>query len=86
MRRALTSSSQELLGRSKPNLLCSIYRINRQGTINFMTHSLRGGSFGMKSVELMYLFKNSFLSLAWFTQTKYIVMITKEEIQKLYIS
>ena len=79
MRRALTSSSQELLGRSKPNLLCSIYRINRQGTINFMTHSLRGGSFGVKNVELMYFFKHILLSLA----TKYIVTITKEEIQKL---
>ena len=35
--RALTSSSQELLGQSSPNLVCSICRVRRQEIVNFMT-------------------------------------------------
>ena len=44
-----------------------------------MTPTQRGGNFGVKSVKLMYLLKNLLLySGAWFRQTKYIVMMTKE--------
>ena len=46
--------------------------------------SLRGGNFGVKSVKLMYFFKNLLLySGAWFRQTKCIVMIIKEGFTKI---
>ena len=46
--------------------------------------SLRGGNFGVKSVKLMYFFKNLLLySGVWFRQTKYIVMMTKEGSTKI---
>ena len=37
VRRALTSSSQELLGQSLPHLVCRIYRVRKLETGNFMT-------------------------------------------------
>ena len=51
-----------------------------------MTPNPSGGDFGVKSVKLMYFFKNLLLcfkdlllySGAWFRQTKCIVMMTKE--------
>ena len=44
----LTSSSQELLGQSKPNLVCSICRVGRQEIINIMTPPTpREGNFGV---------------------------------------
>ena len=42
VRRALTFSSQELLGQSSPNLVCSICRVRRQEIINFMTLHPKG--------------------------------------------
>ena len=58
----------------------------RQEIVNFMTPSLppRGGNFGVKNVKLMYFFKNLLLyPSAWFRQTKYIVMMTKEGSTKI---
>ena len=76
---ALTSSSQELLGQSLPNLVCSICRVRRQEIVNFMTPTQRGGSFGVKSVKLMYFSKNLLLTTqALIRQTKYVVMMTEE--------
>ena len=50
----------------------------RQEIVNFMTLTPRGGNFGVKSVKLIYFFKNLLLfSGAWFRQTKYVVMINK---------
>ena len=49
-----------------------------------MTPTPRGGNFGVKSVKLMYFFKNLLLnSGAWFRQTKCIVMMTKEGSTKI---
>ena len=42
VRRALTSSSQELLGQSLPNLERSICRVRRQEIVNFMTYTPKG--------------------------------------------
>ena len=61
VRRALTSSSQELLGQSEPNLVCSICRVRRQEIVNFMTPPSRGGNFRVKSVKLMYFLTNLLL-------------------------
>ena len=65
MLRALTSS-QELQSQSKSNLVCSMYRVTKQGIINVMTPSIKGGNFGVKSVELMYFLLLYFV--AWFTK------------------
>ena len=44
----------------------------------------RGGNFGVKSVTLMYFFKNLLLySQALIRQTKYVVMMTKEGSTKI---
>ena len=44
----------------------------------------RRGNFWVKSVKLMYFLKNLLLySGAWFRQTKYIAMITKEGFNKI---
>ena len=51
-----------------------------------MTPSLppRGGNFGVKNVKLMFFLKNPLLyPRAWFRQTKYIVMMTKEGSTKI---
>ena len=55
IRRALTSSSQELRGQSKSNLVCSVCKVRRQEIVNIMTppHQ-REGNFGVKSVKLLY--------------------------------
>ena len=45
VRHGLTSSSQEILGQSVPNLVCSIGRVRRQETVNFTP------------VKLMYILK-----------------------------
>ena len=74
--RPLTSSSQELLGQSEPNMVCSIVR--RQEIVNFMTSTQRGGNFGVKRVKFMYFFKNLLYSQALIRQTKQVVMMTKE--------
>ena len=50
--RVLTSSSQELVDRSLPNLLCSVCRVRRQEIVNFMTPHTRD-NFGVKSEEFM---------------------------------
>ena len=42
MHRPLTSSSQELLGQSWPNLLCSTFRVRKQEIVNFMTPHPQG--------------------------------------------
>ena len=42
-----------------------------------------GGNFGVKSVKLLYFFKNLLYSGAWSIQTKYIVMMTKEGSTKI---
>ena len=59
VRHGLTSSSQEILGQSVPNLVCSIGRVRRQETVNFTP---RGGYLGVKSVKLMYILKIVFSS------------------------
>ena len=64
----LTSSSQELLGQSLPNLVCSICRMKRQEIVNFTNP--RGGNFGVKIEKLMYFFKK-------FRHTRCVVMMTK---------
>ena len=44
----------------------------------------RGGNFGVKNVKLTYFLKILLLySRAWFRQTKYIVMMTKEGSTKI---
>ena len=49
-----------------------------------MTPTQRGGNFGVKSVKLMYFFKNLLLySQALNRQTKYVVMMTKEGSTKI---
>ena len=49
-----------------------------------MTPTPRGGNLGVKSAKLMYFLKNLLLYLgAWFRQTKYIVLITKEGSTKI---
>ena len=49
-----------------------------------MTPIQRGGNFGVKSVKLMYFFKNLLLySQALIRQTKYVVMMTKEGSTKI---
>ena len=67
--RALTPSSQELLGQSEPNLVCSICIVRRQEIINFMTPNPRGGLL--------------FYSGGLFRQTKYIVIMTREGSTKI---
>ena len=39
VRRALTSLSQELMGQSLPNFVCSISRVRKQKIVNFITPS-----------------------------------------------
>ena len=76
---ALTPSSQELQSQSLINLVYSICKVRRQEIVNFMTPYPKGRYFGVKSVNLMYFFKNLLLySQALIRQTKYVVMITKE--------
>ena len=49
-----------------------------------MTPTQRGGNFEVKSVKLLYFFKNILLfSQALISQTKYVVMITKEGYTKI---
>ena len=49
-----------------------------------MTPTPRGGNFGVKSVKLIYFFKNLLLySETWFKQTKCVVMMTKEGSTKI---
>ena len=49
-----------------------------------MTPTQRGGNFGVKSVKLMYFFKNLLLySQALIRQTKYVVMMTIEGSTKI---
>ena len=49
-----------------------------------MTPIPRGGNLGVKSVKLMYFFKNLLLySQALIRQTKYVVMMTKEGSTKI---
>ena len=44
----------------------------------------RGGNFGVKSVKLMYFFKNLLLySQAYIRQTMYIIIMTKEGFTKI---
>ena len=57
----LSTSSQELLGQSLPNWVCSICRVRRQEILNFITPTPKRGNFGVKSVKLMYFFKNLLL-------------------------
>ena len=84
VRRAFTYSSQELLGQSLPNLMCSICRIRRQKILLFPTPTQRGGNFEVKNVKLMYFLKDILLySGAWFRQTVCIVIMTKEGATKL---
>ena len=92
LRCALTSSTQELLRQSWPNLVCSICRVRRQEIVNFMPPPPipRGGNSGVISVKLMYFFKNIkkkrikkriyplLYSRELFRQIKYILMMTKE--------
>ena len=65
-RRPLTSSSQELLGQSLPNLVCSICRVRRQEIVNFND---RQDKFGLKCVQLTYFFKKSSSLLLGTNQT-----------------
>ena len=84
VRRLLTSYSQELLGQSKPYLVCSICRVRKQEIVNVMTPIQRGGNFGVKSVKLLYFFKNLLLyPKALIKQTNYVVMMTKEGSTKI---
>ena len=54
--------------------------------MNFMTPTPRGGNSGVKSVKFMYFLKNLLLySRELFRQTKYIVMMTKEDSTKIVI-
>ena len=66
-----------------PNFVCSIFRIRRQEIVNFMTPTPRRGNFGVKRVKLMNFLKNLLYSGAWFRQTKYIVVMTKEGSTKI---
>ena len=80
VRRALhvTSSSQEIPGKSELNLVCSICMVRRQEILFHEPHP-KGGNFGVKSVKLLYFFNNLFLySQALIRQTKHVVMMTKE--------
>ena len=53
--------------------------VRRQEFVHFMTSTPRVGNFGVKSVKFMYFLKCLLLySGAWFRQTEYIVMMTKE--------
>ena len=56
VRRVLTPSSQELLGKSNANFVCRIYMAKKHGIVNFMTDYPKGGggNFGVKSLKLMY--------------------------------
>ena len=51
--------------------------------VNFMTPTPRGGNLGVKKVKLMNFLKNLLYSGAWFRQTKYIVVKTKEGSTKI---
>ena len=59
--RVITSSSQELLHQSLPNLVFSICRVRRWDISNFLTPTPREENFGVKSVKLMYFPKNLLL-------------------------
>ena len=48
-----------------------------------MTPTPRGGNFGVMCVYLMYFLKTLLYSEAWFRQTKYVVMMTKEGSTKI---
>ena len=59
VRRALTFSSQELLGQSELILVCSICRVRRQEIVNFMTPHRQGEvhcNSGVKSVKYINYF------------------------------
>ena len=48
-----------------------------------MAPAQRGGIFEVKSVKLLYFFKNILYSKALIRQTKYVVMMTKEGSTKI---
>ena len=56
-------------------LKCSIYRVKRQGIVNFMTApplTMKVLFLGVKSINLIYVSKkDASLLRTWFTQTKY---------------
>ena len=83
VRRPLTSSSQELLSQSLPNLVCSICRLRRQEIVNFMTPGAGALALGCcqisQIVKMHYFFKNLLrCSHAQIRQTKYIAIMTNE--------
>ena len=57
-RRALASSSQELLGQLLHNLVSRICRVRRQGIVNFMIPTARGGNLGTKNVKPLYFLES----------------------------
>ena len=69
VRRALTSSSQELLGQSSPNLVCSICRVRRQEIVNFMTPHPKGRNCGGKKCKIDVFLKKSSSLLPGIDQT-----------------
>ena len=79
----LTSSSQELLGQTLPNLVCTIFRVRRQEIVNFMNPTPRGIHFGVKKCKIDVFLKNLLYSWASFRQTKCIVIMTKERSTKI---
>ena len=65
-------------------MVCTICRVRRREIVNFMTPTPRGGNCGVICVYLMYFLKTLlFYSEAWFRQTKYVVIMTKEESTKI---
>ena len=74
----LLTSSQELMGQCKINVVCIILLVRRQEIVNFMTppppqgEILEGGGGRLKSVKLMYL-KKKFFTPGY----RYLEMMTK---------
>ena len=86
LRRPLTTSSEELLGQSYPNMvhICSICRVRRQELVNFMTTHFKGKYFWRKKCKIdVFSKKNLLYPRAWFRQNKCIVMITKKWYTKI---
>ena len=78
LHRVLTSS-QEPLGQLWPNLVCSICRVRRQESVNFIAPTPGGGNLGVKKCKIDVFLQNLLLySQALIRETKYVVMMTKE--------
>ena len=93
MRRPLTSSSQELLGQSLPNLVFGICRVRRQEILISLTPH-KGEEIGAKRVKYIFSLKIFFFttqsikkiySQAMISQTESIALMTMEESSKFCI-